>query len=317
MKKVSIVVPVYNVEDYLDRCIESIVNQTYNNLEIILVDDASPDNCPAMCDEWAEKDSRIKVIHKLNNGVSAARNAGLDIVSGEYVTFVDSDDYIACDMIEKMMRRAEKDCTDAVVCGICDDYGDELKKESLVFEDRIYSKNEILENFIADVIRGEVCAKLIKSEIVRLVRFDENISFSEDLLFNYQIFKKCLSVSCMKEHFYFYYRKREGAATAQYLTDGVARSYKTTKVIAEEQENTALRDLAIWRHLRKVYVIIQKISKCGDKHFYNSYYDTIKNEIINYKAEIFSQSRYSLKQKFIALLLMISPKFAAEIMKNL
>lgn len=97
---ISVVVPIYNVEQYLDRCIESIVSQTYTKLEIILVDDGSPDNCPKMCDEWAKKDKRIKVIHKENGGLSDARNAGIDISKGEYITFVDSDDYVENNYVE-------------------------------------------------------------------------------------------------------------------------------------------------------------------------------------------------------------------------
>ena len=97
---ISVIVPVYDVEKYLDRCVESIVNQTYQNLEIILVDDGSPDNCPAMCDNWAEKDSRIKVIHKKNGGLSDARNAGMEIVTGEFIGFVDSDDWIEPEMYQ-------------------------------------------------------------------------------------------------------------------------------------------------------------------------------------------------------------------------
>jgi len=91
---ISVIVPIYNVEEYLNRCVESIVNQTYQNLEIILVDDGSPDNCPQMCDEWAGKDSRIKVIHKENGGLSDARNAGMKIATGDYISFIDSDDWI-------------------------------------------------------------------------------------------------------------------------------------------------------------------------------------------------------------------------------
>ena len=97
---ISVIVPVYNTAKYLDKCITSIINQTYANLEIILVDDGSTDDSPAMCDMWTEKDSRIKVIHKQNGGASSARNAGLDIMSGELVGFIDSDDYIAPDMYE-------------------------------------------------------------------------------------------------------------------------------------------------------------------------------------------------------------------------
>ena len=100
--KVSIVVPVYNVEKYLDRCIESIVNQTYKNLEIILVDDGSTDSCPQMCDEWGLKDSRIKVVHKENAGLGMARNTGIDNALGEYIFFFGSDDYVDVTTVEKL-----------------------------------------------------------------------------------------------------------------------------------------------------------------------------------------------------------------------
>ena len=92
MPKISVIIPVYKVERYLDACVASVTGQTYTNLEIILVDDGSPDRCPAMCDAWAEKDPRIRVIHRKNGGLSAARNSGLDVCTGDYITFVDSDD---------------------------------------------------------------------------------------------------------------------------------------------------------------------------------------------------------------------------------
>ena len=102
---ISVIVPIYKVEAYLDRCVQSIVNQTYRNLEIILVDDGSPDNCGAMCDTWAKKDERIKVIHKQNGGLSDARNAGMASANGAYIGFIDSDDYIAPEMYQLLMER--------------------------------------------------------------------------------------------------------------------------------------------------------------------------------------------------------------------
>ena len=104
----SIIVPIYNVEEYLERCVDSLINQTFKDIEIILVDDESPDNCPTMCDEYAQKESRIKVIHKKNGGLSDARNAGLEIAQGEYVMFVDSDDYITLEACEKFSKYALK-----------------------------------------------------------------------------------------------------------------------------------------------------------------------------------------------------------------
>ena len=113
--KISVIVPVYKVEPYLDKCISSIANQTYTNMEIILVDDGSPDYCPAMCDAWAEKDSRIRVIHKTNGGLSDARNAAMAVATGELMAFVDSDDWIASDMYEHLYQRLTEDNSDIAV----------------------------------------------------------------------------------------------------------------------------------------------------------------------------------------------------------
>lgn len=117
MDLISVIVPVYKVEKYLDRCVESIVNQTYKNLEIILVDDGSPDSCPIMCDEWAKRDSRIKVIHKKNGGGGEARNVALDIAKGEFISLIDSDDYIESHMFEHLMGLMSEEI-DIAECGI-------------------------------------------------------------------------------------------------------------------------------------------------------------------------------------------------------
>lgn len=117
MDLISVIVPVYKVEAYLDRCVQSIVNQTYQNLEIILVDDGSPDNCGAMCDAWAEKDSRIRVIHKSNGGLSDARNAGMAIATGEYIAFVDSDDWLDAQMYQCLYEAMVTTDSDIASCG--------------------------------------------------------------------------------------------------------------------------------------------------------------------------------------------------------
>ena len=119
---VSVIVPVYKVEKCLDECLKSIVGQTYKKLEIILVDDGSPDNCPAMCDLWAQKDGRIKVIHKPNGGLSSARNAGLDISCGNFVMFVDSDDWIDESTVQSLLAISED--ADIIMCGFSIEYED-------------------------------------------------------------------------------------------------------------------------------------------------------------------------------------------------
>ena len=119
---ISVVIPVYKVEEYLDRCVQSVVGQSYENLEIILVDDGSPDGCGAMCDAWAQKDARIRVRHQRNAGLGAARNRGVEMAAGEYVSFVDSDDYIAPDAIELLLRLL-RDQNVEIACGDCCDVG--------------------------------------------------------------------------------------------------------------------------------------------------------------------------------------------------
>lgn len=119
---ISVIVPIYNVEAYLDQCIRSIVEQTYNKLEIILVDDGSPDKCPEICDEWALKDKRVKVIHKKNGGLSDARNAGLDVAKGDLIAFVDSDDWIEPKMYQTMLNALIKEDADICACGTIDSF---------------------------------------------------------------------------------------------------------------------------------------------------------------------------------------------------
>lgn len=143
MPKITVVVPVYKVEEYLDRCISSIINQTFKDFELILVDDGSPDNCPQMCEEWKKKDDRVLVIHQENQGLSAARNSGIKIAKGEYLTFVDSDDWISATMLEDLYRLSIKYKADISVCNFvrtdC-----QLKIEKNNIEEKIYNQEEFM-----------------------------------------------------------------------------------------------------------------------------------------------------------------------------
>lgn len=124
MPKISVIVPVYNVAPYLKKCVDSIINQTFTDIEIILVDDGSTDESGTICDQYAQKDSRVKVIHKPNGGLSDARNSGLEVCSGEYIGFVDSDDWISPDMYETLIHFAVKEDLDVAMCGVLDIWPD-------------------------------------------------------------------------------------------------------------------------------------------------------------------------------------------------
>ena len=224
---ISVIVPVYKVEKYLQRCIESIINQTYKNLEIILIDDGSPDNCGIICDEYAKKDNRIKVIHKENGGLSDARNAGLDIATGEYIAFIDSDDYIALNMFETLHSLMIKDNSDIALCSYM--YIDENGKkiESLNKQNPI--KNEILSSFEALKKIGEhkswyfVVAwnKLYKKEIFNNLRFPYG-KINEDEFIIHKVFGKSKSISCVESMLYYYVQRSDSIMKQNYSIKNLA-----------------------------------------------------------------------------------------------
>ncbi len=205
---ISVIVPIYNVEKYLDRCVESIVNQTYMNLEIILVDDGSPDNCPKMCDEWAQKDTRIKVIHKENGGLSDARNAGMPFVTGEIVSFIDSDDWIELNMFEKMLSQMQKDNSDIVSCGV-----KWVEEDGVVIRDVTVSKNEVLDTHSAmkelindNKLKQHVWNKIYKHDLIKDIPFEKG-KYHEDVFWSYQIVGRAKKISVIVDSFYNYVQR--------------------------------------------------------------------------------------------------------------
>jgi glycosyltransferase involved in cell wall biosynthesis len=213
---ISIIVPVYNVELYLDKCISSIVNQTYKNLEIILVDNGSPDACPQMCDLWSYKDSRIKVIHQSNAGVSAARNAGLEIFSGEYLMFVDSDDYLHQDAVRVLYERIATDGTDMVVGNaVCvDESGEYLQDLYVMVKDALKNQDEILQDLGGEnSIPCCVWGKLYRRAIFEFLRFNTGWKYAEDLLIFIDILKRCTNVSLVSEVLYYYVQRQTSLGT--------------------------------------------------------------------------------------------------------
>lgn len=180
----SVIVPVYNVEKYLNKCIESIVNQTYKNLEIILVDDGSPDNCHLICDDWAQRDGRIKVIHKKNAGVSSARNAGLDEARGSFIGFVDGDDIIYEDFYETLLAEAIKNDADISACAFSylnDSYGKYKESECYIKSKKLYDSQELLNEYF-DSCKGEwvsFCNKIIKASLFDGLRFPKGRVFED------------------------------------------------------------------------------------------------------------------------------------------
>lgn len=182
---ISIIVPIYNVEKYLKKCIESIVNQTYENIEIILIDDGSNDNSGIICDEYAKKDNRIIVIHKENGGVSSARNKGLKIAKGEWISFVDADDWIEQNFCQTLLNKATQEQADIALCGYNRVTDNRIEKINVNNQDMFFNSNEYLVKSLNPQTGFGFChMKLIKKEVLKSIFFNERIEVGEDALFN-------------------------------------------------------------------------------------------------------------------------------------
>ena len=207
MPTISIIVPVYNVEDYVRTCIESVIAQTYLDWELILVDDGSLDRSGLICDEYEKKDNRIKTIHKINGGVSSARNIGIESAIGEWLYFIDSDDFIDRKALEITIQKNNTLCADLIVHGLVDDFIYNGKSNSIRYRDiKDYDYQTIIECVDKyGLLRGPVC-KLFKKNIVdrNFIRFDESISYGEDTKFTFQYLLHCSTISFVPEHFYHY-----------------------------------------------------------------------------------------------------------------
>lgn len=209
MERISVIVPIYKVEAYLDKCVQSIVDQTYTNLEIILVDDGSPDRCGQMCDAWAEKDSRIRVIHKENGGLSDARNAGMEIATGAYIAFVDSDDWVAADYIGCMYRTIQETGAQIAGCDICVVFeGQEPDAGTGTGKLRIYSAEEAIGALLQDRgLRAVAWNKLYHKSLLDGERYPVG-KHHEDEFFTYRIFEKADRLVYVDERLYFYLQRQ-------------------------------------------------------------------------------------------------------------
>ncbi len=191
---ISVIVPCYNVEEYLPKCIESILNQTYRNLEILLVDDGSPDNCGRICDEYAAKDSRIRIIHKKNGGLSDARNAALDVMTGEYVTFIDSDDYVSDDYVEYLYKIIKESGVKLSVSSyqtFVDDSSAEICTNNPLFVKIVHTNDALTGMFYQQIFDTSAWAKMYHRSL-----FSDGIRYPkgwlyEDLPTTYRLMMKC------------------------------------------------------------------------------------------------------------------------------
>lgn len=303
---VSVIIPIYKVEKYLAKCIDSVLNQTYKNLEIILVDDGSPDNCGKICDEYALKDSRIKVIHKKNGGLSDARNAGLDLSCGEYVLFVDSDDYIHSDMINILYTTLKRDDSDMAVCNVqyVDENDNNLDNKMKVVDAEKLTGYQVLQKLQSNDTFIISCAKLYKKVLFEQIRFPVG-RIHEDEFIAHRLFNKCKTVSCISQRLY-YYLQREGSITNVEYTcsslDGIEALIERTELFFDNSYDL----LAVETLLFSIYIYGVRIVHIENDLNLRKRKRTLRKL---YRKTLFSHIRtiyrYTSKKRFILTVLFL------------
>lgn len=244
LELISVIIPIYKVEEYLDHCIKSIVEQTYRKLEIILVDDGSPDKCPLKCDEWAERDERIRVIHKKNGGLSDARNVGMSIATGSYISFIDSDDWISPDFYEKLYRSITESNAQIAASGIVWAYNDHLQYDDFIYDRHIFSAEDALKTLIQG--RGFYAVawnKLYKKSLFDGIEFPIG-KLHEDEFVTYKLVGKATKLVLCQKVFY-YYRQREGSIMKEWSIrhlDALDAFFQRNKYLAKNYPKLYVSD---------------------------------------------------------------------------
>lgn len=235
-KKISIIIPIYNVEKYLPACVESILQQTYKNLEVILVDDGSPDRCPAICDELAQKDDRIRVIHQKNKGLSGARNTGIDNAQGDYLIFVDSDDTVEQTLVEELYTYAEKWNCAIVACGRNYIFEDgQIVCKIAHDESKVYGFEEAMQEMNSfRLFDMSAWAKIYRKELFEDIRFPEG-KLSEDYYIMYKLFDKAKTIGYVAKPLYNYLQRQSSISRNKKINHDFADAAKKQMEFLDEK----------------------------------------------------------------------------------
>lgn len=312
---ISVIVPVYNAGIYFNPCIESIVNQTYKNLEIIIVDDGSNDGTPKLCDEWAKKDNRIIVIHKENGGASSARNVGLDAAAGDYITFVDADDYLDLDMYEIMLGEIMSYNADAARCAIVREYDNGYKEDwgDKNSQLRLVDNKQLLRD-VAEaigILPVSPCNKIFSKKCIGDIRFDTRFRYAEDTLFNFEVAKNIKSIVYHDISRYHYINNSDSASHKEF-DEARFDEHRVMDIIFSISDSCIL-PYCIKGDILKSFRTIKQMLVAGG---YNDRYIEMRNRIVSHKKEIFKSGIYSKETKFKTLLIWLLPNFYKVIIKQ-
>lgn len=304
---VSVVVPIYKVEKYLKNCIDSILNQTYYNMEIILVDDGSPDNCGKICNEYANKDKRIKVIHKKNGGLSDARNIGIENATGNYITFVDSDDDIEKEYIEYLYNLLKKNNTKMSIATYTIISGKKKINIGHGYKEKKLTTIECLDNMLCENgFSISVCAKLYDIRLFDKIRFPVG-KLNEDNGTTYKLILQCDEIAYGNKSIYNYYKRENSIMTSQFEIKKFDLLELTDKM-CDEIENIypVLKDSTDKKRITSRFSILRQmlIGKYEDKNKI----EEIEDYILKRKNIILKDSKMSTRDKIALLILLILGK---------
>ena len=309
---VSIIVPVFNVEKYLEECLDSILNQTYENIEVILVDDGSTDSSGKICDEYLKKDSKIKVFHKTNGGLSDARNYGVENSNGEYIIFVDSDDYLSKYTLEFSIKEIKDAAADILVFAI---KREKEEKEILEYKKNIFNREEgIIELFKGNLYRFSACGKIYKTNIVKKYKFPEG-KIHEDQATTYKYFLDANKIAYIDYVGYIYYKRENSILTKKYNIKRLD-SFSNWQEIVEnmKNENFNIKKQVYVRYLWWIFDNLSYIISTNDsKDIKLKYMEIIKGSLKGNRLKLFWYNKYQLKYVILYLIFMINIKLFCEI----
>ncbi len=292
--KISVIVPVYNVEKYIRRCLDSIQNQTFTDWECICVDDGTPDSSGKICDEYAEKDSRFVVLHKENGGVSSARNAGLDVAKGEWITFVDSDDYVESNWLFEQYKDITSGDFDVCVCGF---YGKGVTQYKILNRETAKTST-----FTEGGLGGFSFLRLIRRRNVENIRYNTSIYYLEDTDFFYRVFDNCNQILWTDKPLYHYEYNSDSITRTLLISQKAYTAVETLDRLFENEKNKKLKKvLNFQRKSIRHNLCLNHVIANGSKD--DELYKTCKKFLKENFLSLFFNYRFGVKKKILLFII--------------
>lgn len=315
---ISVIVPIYNSEQYLCRCIDSILNQSYNNIELILIDDGSTDRSGLICDEYLKKDNRIKVLHKKNGGLSDARNKGIEIAKGQYIGFVDNDDYIEIDFYETLYKLAKSNNAMVAMLSYNVIKNNKLKARNESNNSYILEREEAIKQLLFDEnVQNYVWNKLYANEVINDIRFPVGVNY-EDINFMYDVFKKMNRIVCLDSPKYNYYFRENSLVNTNshtmFIDEFNAVILRFNKVLEDYPtlEKYNAYSLVLW--MTRIFSYMVKAEDYND-NFFRQKYNLLAQVYTKYKEYIIS--KLELEKCIILFLILWDIDRARDVLKVL